>query len=173
MKLVLLGYMGSGKSSVGKSLSETLQYPFIDLDDYIETSEGMAISQLFQEKGEIYFRRNEATALTKIISEENKIVLATGGGTPCYGTIMADLLADESVVTIYLKNSLETLTERLFVEKSERPLIAHLETETLLNDFIRKHLFERAYYYNQASIVLPCDGLSPEEIVEKLILKLF
>jgi len=173
MKLVLLGYMGSGKSSIGKLLSEALQFPFVDLDQYIETTENMSISELFQKKGEIYFRRKEAINLTKALSEENKMVLATGGGTPCYGTIMADLLADESVVTIYLKNSLETLTERLFAEKNERPLIAHLETEALLNDFIRKHLFERSYYYNQASIVLACDGLAPEAVVEKLILKLF
>ncbi|MEM7087281.1 MAG: shikimate kinase [Bacteroidota bacterium] len=173
MKLVLLGYMGSGKSSVGKLLSETLQFEFTDLDQYIEMAENRSISQLFQEKGEIYFRRNEATALTRIISEKNKMVIATGGGTPCYGTVMTDLLAHKDVVTIYLKNSLDTLTQRLFGEKNERPLIAHLETEALLNDFIRKHLFERSYYYNQASIVLPCDGLSPETIVENLILKLF
>jgi len=173
MKLVLLGYMGSGKSSVGKLLSEALQYKFTDLDHYIEMSEGMTISQLFKEKGEIYFRRNEATAMTKIISEEKKIVIATGGGTPCYGTVMDDLLANDEVVTIYLKNSLETLTERLFTEKSERPLITHLKTEVELNDFIRKHLFERSYYYNRASIVLACDGLSPETIVEQLVLKLF
>jgi len=173
MKLVLLGYMGSGKSSVGTLLSEALQFQFTDLDHYIEMAEGMSISQLFQQKGEIYFRRNEATALAKIISEENKMVVATGGGTPCYGTIMADLLPNEDVVTVYLKSSLETLTRRLFAEKSKRPLIAHLETEDLLNDFIRKHLFERSFYYNQASIVLACDGLTPEAIVEKLILKLF
>ena len=173
MKLVLLGYMGSGKSSVGTLLSEALQFQFTDLDHYIEMAEGMSISQLFQQKGEIYFRRNEATALTKIISEEKKMVVATGGGTPCYGTIMADLLANEDVVTVYLKSSLETLTRHLFAEKSKRPLIAHLETEDLLNDFIRKHLFERSFYYNQASIVLACDGLTPEAIVEKLILKLF
>lgn len=173
MKLVLLGYMGSGKSSVGKLLAETLQFEFTDLDHYIEMSENRSISNLFQEKGEIYFRRKEATALAKIVSEKNKMVIATGGGTPCYGTIMADLLANEDVVTIYLKNSLETLTERLYAEKSERPLIAHLETEFLLNDFIRKHLFERSFYYNQASIILPCDGLTPQAIVEQLILKLF
>jgi shikimate kinase len=173
MKLVLLGYMGSGKSTVGKLLAETLQFEFTDLDHYIEMTENRSISNLFQQKGEIYFRRKEAIALAKIISEKNKMVIATGGGTPCYGTIMANLLANEDVVTIYLKNSLETLTERLYAEKSERPLIAHLETEFLLNDFIRKHLFERSFYYNQASIILPCDGLTPQAIVEQLILKLF
>ena len=173
MKLVLLGYMGSGKTSVGKLLAQTLKYEFIDLDRHIEMTEGMSISELFQEKGEIYFRRKEAMSLTQVLSEENRIVLSVGGGTPCYGTVMSDLLTQENVVTIYLKNSLETLTKRLFTEKSERPLISHLETETLLNDFIRKHLFERSYYYNQASIILPCDGLIPEAIVENLILKLF
>ena len=173
MKLVLLGYMGSGKSTVGKLLAETLQFEFTDLDHYIEMTENRSISNLFQQKGEIYFRRKEAIALAKIISEKNKMVIATGGGTPCYGTIMANLLANEDVVTIYLKNSLETLTERLYAEKSERPLIAHIESESLLNDFIRKHLFERSFYYNQASIILPCDGLTPQAIVEQLILKLF
>ena len=173
MQLVLLGYMGSGKSSVGSLLSETLEFEFIDLDSYISTSEGATITDIFQEKGEIYFRRKEAIILSEILSEKNKLVLSTGGGTPCYGTVMEDLKTMENVVTIYLKNSLETLTHRLFEEKNERPLIAHLETRELLNDFIRKHLFERSFYYNQAAIILDCDGLSQKEIVEKLILRLF
>ena len=173
MQLVLIGYMGSGKSSVGSLLSESLQFEFIDLDSYISTSEGATITEIFQEKGEIYFRRKEAAILSEILSEKNKIVLSTGGGTPSYGTVMEDLKTRINVVTIYLKNSLETLTHRLFEEKNERPLIAHLETRELLNDFIRKHLFERSFYYNQAAIILECDGLSQKEIVEKLILRLF
>ena len=173
MQLVLLGYMGSGKSSVGRLLSKSLQFGFKDLDSCIETAEGITISEIFENKGEIYFRKKEAIVLNKVLSEKNKLVLSTGGGTPCYGTIMHDLLARENVITIYLKNSLETLTHRLFEERNERPLIAYLETKELLKDFIRKHLFERSFYYNQAALILKCDGLSQEEIVEKLILKLF
>ena len=173
MQLVLLGYMGSGKSSVGKSLSETLHYDFADLDSYIESSEEAVITDVFKDKGEIYFRRKEAAILKDLLSENNKLVLATGGGTPCYGTVMDDLLAEENIITIYLKNSLETLTNRLFEERKYRPLIAHLETENLLNDFIRKHLFERSSYYQRATIILECDALTVKEIVEKIIGKLF
>jgi shikimate kinase len=173
MQLVLLGYMGSGKSSVGKLLSETLHYDFADLDTCIESSEEAVISKVFKDKGEIYFRRKEAAVLKGLLSEKNKLVVATGGGTPCYGTVMDNLLAEENIVTIYLKYSLKTLTNRLFDERKDRPLIAHLDTENLMNDFIRKHLFERSFYYQKAAIILECDALSVKEIVEKIIGKLF
>lgn len=165
--------MGSGKSLVGRRLSKVLQFDFMDLDAEIEASENAGIPEIFQDKGEIYFRRKEAEVLRNILSENKNLVLSTGGGTPCYGTVMKDLLAREDIVVVYLKNSLQALTRRLFPEKAQRPLIAHLESETLLNDFIRKHLFERSHYYNQAHLVLDCDGASPSEIIEKLILKLF
>ena len=173
MQIVLLGYMGSGKSSVGKLLSKILHYDFADLDTYIESSEGAVITDIFTKKGEIYFRRKETAVLMDLLSEKNKLVLATGGGTPCYGTIMDDLLAEENVVTIYLKNSLETLKDRLFKERKNRPFIAHLNTKDLLNNFIRKHLFERSFYYHRATIILECDALSVKEIAEKVVSKLF
>ena len=173
MKIVLLGYMGSGKSTVGASLANALSFQFKDLDHYIEQAEGSSITELFKEKGEIYFRKKEGAYLSQLLSVSQKLVLATGGGTPCYGTIATDLKNDPNVVTVYLKHSLDQLTTRLYAEKSTRPLIAHLETEELLNDFIRKHLFERSFYYNQASIVLDCDGQTPDQIVEKILLELF
>ena len=173
MQIILLGYMGSGKSSVGKLLSKILHYEFADLDTYIESSEEDVITDIFNKRSEIYFRGKEAAVLMDLLSEKNKLVLASGGGTHCYGTVMDDLLAEENVVTIYLKNSLETLKDRLFEERKNRPLIAHLHTKDLLNDFIRKHLFERSFYYQKATIILECDALSVKEIVEKIIGKLF
>jgi len=173
MKLVLIGYMGSGKSSVGRLLSQSLSYSFIDLDNWIAASEGVTISKLFLKKGELYFRKKEASSLSTILSENNNLVLSTGGGTPCYGTVMDDLNQTNEVVTIYLKNDLETLTQRLFKEKDTRPLISHLESEVAVNDFIRKHLFERSYYYNQADVILDCTDKTPREIVEKIIVTLF
>ena len=173
MKLVLIGYMGSGKSSVAGSLAEALTYRKVDLDSEIETAEKTTISDIFQSKGEIYFRRKEAEILNSLVSTNEKLVIAAGGGTPCYGTVMDDLQQNEEVVTIYLKNSLDTLTDRLFEERDTRPLIAHLQDKESLNDFIRKHLFERSYYYNQAQLTIECDGQSLNEIVEKILLQLF
>ncbi|WP_206074033.1 shikimate kinase [Marixanthomonas spongiae] len=173
MKIILIGYMGSGKSTVGKPLSEKLNYPYKDLDTEIEHREGKPIASIFAEKGEIYFRKKEAIVLQEILSEKSNMVLATGGGTPCYGTVMDDLNKAENVITVYLKASVEELTARLFPEKETRPLIAHLKAEEDLKDFVRKHLFERAHVYNKADFVIHTDGLHTSKITEKLISHLF
>jgi shikimate kinase len=173
MKIVLIGYMGSGKTAVGQQLAETITCPFLDLDHLIETNEGKKISEIFSEKGEIYFRNKEITTLKEAIADSKKIIISTGGGTPCYGNLMNDLNNDDEVITIYLKAPVEVLTNRLFKEKSHRPLIAHLENKVSLNDFIRKHLFERTYYYNQSSLIVAVDEKSIHEIVEEIIMKLF
>lgn len=173
MVIVLLGYMGSGKSSVGKRLSEQLEYPFIDLDTHIEKQLGLSIPELFGQKGELYFRRKEAEVLFEVLQQNNPSVVATGGGTPCYGTTMEGLLAQGQVLTVYLRTSVETLTARLFREKDSRPLLSHLITKQDLDDFIRKHLFERAFYYNQAAEVIETDGKGVQEISAEIIERLF
>ncbi len=173
MVIVLLGYMGSGKSSVGKMLAERLKWPFIDLDAYIEAKTKLSIPELFEQHGEIYFRKVEAQALFDAINQENPSVIATGGGTPCYGRIMERLIEMHSVATVYLKADIELLTQRLFPEKGNRPLIAHLETQESLSDFIRKHLFERAFYYNKAAEVVSVRGKNEREISEEIVAHLF
>ena len=173
MKIVLIGYMGSGKTAVGQQLANALSYPFLDLDHVIELNEGKKISEIFSEKGEIYFRKKEIKTLKKTISESDKIILSTGGGTPCYGNVMKYLTHDDEVITIYLKASIEVLTSRLFNDTTHRPLIAHLENEEALNDFIRKHLFERTFYYNQSSLQITVDKKSISEIVEEIVMQLF
>ncbi len=173
MKLVLIGYMGSGKSSIGQKLSSVLNYNFIDLDSEIEKTEGTSIPDIFQHKGEIYFRKKEAAVLEDVVSGGDNAIIATGGGTPCYGRVMDDLLEQEDVITVYLKCSVDTLTDRLFNQKEHRPMISHLDTVELLNDFIRKHLFERSFYYNRAENTIVCDGMDEKEVVEKILLSLF
>ena len=165
--------MGSGKSSVANSLSKQLNLVSKDLDREIERIENKSITELFSERGEIYFSKTEAELLQTLLAEPSSMVLALGGGTPCYGTIMQDLNANDAVITVYLKLSLDALTERLFQEKEKRPLIAHLQTKELLNDFIRKHLFERSYYYNQASIIIDTDGKQIDEISRAILAQLF
>lgn len=168
MKIVLIGYMGSGKSTIGQQLAKSLNYNFIDLDQAIENEEEQSISEIFSKKGEIYFRKKERKVLETILAATSNIVLATGGGTPCFGNNMGFMESVEDSTTIYLKTSNEVLTERLFNEKKKRPLIAHLESKKLLNDFIRKHLFERSFYYNKSAIKIQSENMPINELVEEL-----
>ena len=173
MKLVILGYMGSGKSWVGKHLGIILNYPFQDLDELIEKREKTSISQLFSDNGEIYFRKKETDILLEILKSDSELILSTGGGTPFYGSNMDKLLDHDEVVTIYLKASINVLTERLFPEKDKRPLIDHLNTREELREFIGKHLFERAPVYERSQIIIDTNELSAEAICEQIIAQLF
>lgn len=169
MHIVLLGYMGSGKSTVGKKLAEKLHVDFIDLDEYIEEKEGSSINQLFATKGEIYFRKLENIALKELMNSEDSFVLAVGGGTPCYSNNIE--LINESDFSIYLKSSIKELYNRLLKQKDDRPLIKDLPGESLL-EFIGKHLFERLPYYEKAKLVISSDGKEVEEIVDEITLKM-
>jgi shikimate kinase len=173
MKLVLIGYMGSGKSAVGMELATALGYKFIDLDSHIEFLEDKPISEVFKEKGEIYFRKLENRILKELVSSEKNVLISTGGGTPCYGNTMKFLTNQEETVTIYLKTSLTVLADRLFTERVNRPLISHIEDKIALIDFIRKHLFERSFYYNQAKLNIDTENASVGKIVEKIVSNLF
>ena len=165
--------MGSGKSIVGMELAAALGYKFIDLDNHIEFLESKPISQIFKEKGEIYFRKLENQILKDLLSSENNVLISTGGGTPCYGDTMNFLSSQEATVTIYLKASLAVLVDRLFKERVNRPLIAHIDDKIVLIDFIRKHLFERSFYYNQAKLNIDTDNASVGKIVKKIVSNLF
>lgn len=167
MIVVLLGYMGSGKSSVGKILANLKGRKFLDLDNYIEQQEQLSIADLFEKRGPIEFRKIEVKAVQKICRTNTNIVLALGGGTPCYGNTMVFLNNHPDVFTIYLKSSVGTLKNRLIFEKSKRPLIANIDDNDLA-EFIAKHLFERSKYYNQAQWSISVDGLPLEEVVSKI-----
>ena len=172
MKIFLNGYMGSGKSLIGKKLSKSMDYPLVDMDDQIELMEGRSIHEIFQKKGELYFRKLENQVLKDILAKNDNMIVSLGGGTPCYGNNFELLKADENNRTVYLKASVEELTSRLFLEKVHRPVISHLDTKEQLEEFIRKHLFERAFYYNQSNIIVDVDGATPTAIVEKIKSKL-
>lgn len=173
MIVILIGYMASGKSTLGRKLAEKIDYGFIDLDEYIEKKEKKSIKSIFKTEGEIYFRKLETSYLNEILENTAHIVLSLGGGTPCYGNNMDRILNAKNVKSIYLKASIPTLVSRLKNETSKRPLIAHLETDALLSEFIGKHLFERAQFYNLANIKISTDKKGESEIIEELILTLF
>lgn len=168
MIIILMGYMASGKSTYGKILSNKLNYSFIDLDDYIEEKESLSVSRIFKTKGEIYFRKKETEYLNALLKNETNLILSLGGGTPCYGNNMDAILKAENVVSVYLKASIKTLINNLKDEKSQRPLIADIKTDELLAEFIGKHLFERAYFYNQADKIVDTDNKSVEDIIKDL-----
>ena len=169
MKTVLLGYMGSGKSTVAKLLANAKNLPFTDLDDYIEEKEQKSIKELFKDKGEIYFRLQESKYLKEVLEETSPGIIALGGGTPCYANNME--LIKRFSKSFYLKASIATISERLTSEKNQRPLIAALNDEQL-TEFIAKHLFERRAFYDQAFKTVSIDGKSPEAIRDELLAEL-
>ena len=173
MIVVLIGYMASGKSTLGRILANKLNYDFIDLDDYIEEKEQLLISDIFKSKGEIYFRKIETLYLKELLDNNTKLVLSLGGGTPCYSNNMDFIRNATHVKSIYLKALIPTLVARLKKEKSKRPLIAHIKTDELLTEFIGKHLFERVQFYSLSEVTITTDNKKEEDIIEELVLHLF
>lgn len=170
MKIILIGYMGAGKTVIGTSLAAKKQLPFFDLDSEISTTENRSISEIFSQSGEIYFRKKEAEVLAGFLGAgPEAFVLSVGGGTPCYGKNLELMKNSPDTTLVYLKTSLQQLTRRLFKEREQRPLIEHLGSEELLNDFVRKHLFERTYYYNQSDITVDTDCKEVEEISMEIL----
>ncbi|SDS68815.1 shikimate kinase [Gramella sp. MAR_2010_147] len=172
MKIFLLGYMGSGKSHIGKRLAERIYQKFIDFDEEIEKRENSTISEIFKNKGEIFFRKLERQVLEEMIQLDEAAIVSLGGGTPCYGNNMELIKTNADVASFYLKLDIQTLTERLEAEKAHRPVISHLDNEEQLEEFIRKHLFERGFYYNQSDYVIDCNDKSADEIISKIQEKL-
>lgn len=169
-KVVLVGYMGSGKSFIGKLLSEKTGFLYLDLDQLIEQQEKYSIKTIFETKGEIYFRKKESKIFRELIQNKNNFILSLGGGTPCYAN-NHELLNHEDVISIYLNTSIDSLYSRLILEKSKRPIIAN-KSATEMKEFIAKHLFERRHYYNQSKHKIDVNNKSAEEIVleiEKLL----
>lgn len=166
MKVILLGYMASGKSSVGPLLAEKLGHDFIDLDDEIASRIGMDIPAIFSKKGEIFFRKKETETLIDILHGNSNLVLALGGGTPCYGNNM-QIINASTPNSFYLKLTIPHLAVRLSAEKQERPLVANIPNKDL-PEFIGKHLFERTPFYNKANHIIEVNDKSLDEVVTEL-----
>ena len=167
MNIILTGYMGSGKTEIGARLSEKLCIKYVDLDKYIEEKEGFSITELFNKKGDIYFRKIESEYLHEIIKED-KIILSLGGGTPCYHENYKIFNSDNNI-SFYLKYSRKNLSRRLFAIKKNRPLISNFKSEEKLLEFVSKHLFERELYYSMAKNTINSDDKSIEEISIQII----
>jgi shikimate kinase len=166
-KIILLGYMGCGKSTIAKTLSKNTGIPFVDLDQYIEQKTNLTINAIFEQRGEIYFRKLEHQAFAELLNSSKQLIIGLGGGTPCYAN-NHELLAGENVSSIYLKASIKTLFNRLSLNKSKRPLIADKSDEEL-KEFIAMHLFERSFYYNQAQYTVSVDDKTIDQTVVDIV----
>lgn len=165
-KIILIGYMGCGKSTIGKLLAKSSNIEFEDLDFFIEKKLETSIETIFKTKGEIYFRKIENQFLVELLNSNEKMVLSLGGGTPCF-TNNNEILFSDKYITIYLKASVNELCNRLGKNKDKRPLLANLNSEQM-REYIGIHLFERSVFYNQAKYTINVDEKSPNEIVREI-----
>ncbi|WP_431242790.1 shikimate kinase [Flavobacterium sp. P21] len=166
-KIVLLGYMGCGKSTIAQNLSKITNIPFLDLDTCIEKRANLSINEIFSKHGEVYFRKLEHEMFVELLKSSENYIIGLGGGTPCYANNHL-LLQNNDIVSIYLKASIDTLYNRLVHNKSKRPLIAEMNEEEM-KEFIAKHLFDRSFYYNHAQHKVSVDDKSVEDTVEDIL----
>ena len=122
--IFLLGYMGAGKTVIGRSLSKKLGFKFYDLDNYIEQIEGKKVSDIFNEKNEVYFRKIENKYLQELLSKNEKKIISTGGGTPCFKNNLKIIQTSSNSISVYLKANIETLVKRLSHSIDKRPIIS-------------------------------------------------
>lgn len=163
MLLFLVGYAGSGKSSLGKRLSRALGMPFIDTDKRVEESEGATIADIFYYEGESYFRSAERSVVEAIAVAEGNAIIATGGGLPTWQDNMAWLNAHGT--TLYISRSAEQILSRLSAYgREKRPMFRGKSDEELL-EFMRQQMGEREPYYAQASMVVDGTQMSDDDIV--------
>lgn len=158
-RIFLIGYMGSGKTTVGKRLAKSLSLSFVDLDDFIQNKYRKTIAEIFAEIGEEEFRKIENKALREV-SEIEDVVISTGGGAPCYFDNMN--IMNNAGLTLYIEAEPEELASRLLSSKSVRPLIAGKSEEELI-PFIREHLLQRERYYRSAQIVYHTERMITKE----------
>ncbi len=145
-RIIIVGYMGAGKTTVGKALARELGLQFYDLDWYIESRQHKTVPQIFAEKGEDGFRKIEYNMLHEVAEFEN-VVISCGGGTPCFFDNMDYMNAQGDVV--YLKADTDVLYRHLLVGKTERPLLKGKSKEELVA-FITEQLERREPFYAKA-----------------------
>lgn len=172
IRIILIGYMGAGKTTVGKALAKALNVSFYDLDWYIETRMRRTIKQIFDQEGEEGFRRIEHNMLHEVAEFEN-VVLSCGGGTPCFYDNIDYMNAQGQVV--YLKASPEVLYEHLKMGKGVRPLLLN-KTPDEVRQFIVEQLAYREQFYSKARYTLDINlldnydkiSVTVRELIEKL-----
>lgn len=166
MRIYLIGFMGSGKTHWGRLLSSKLTLPFFDLDRQIMEEEKKSIVEIFEEKGEEYFRMMEKEVLYILTESHESFVMACGGGTPCYFNNIDYM--NNNGTSVWLNTRLDVLFNRLLKEKEARPLLRSL-TDAQLKQFILKKFSERRIYYEQANLVIEESEASVESLIQHIM----
>ena len=167
MLVFLVGYMGAGKSSVGRELAKELGFRFVDTDSWIENRCCKSTPQIFEEFGEEFFRTKEKECLEFLVDQDD-VVVATGGGLPCNNNLM-DLMNELGEV-VYLKASSSILVNRLAKDLNNRPKLANIQSEIELNTFVKTHLLERECFYSLAKNIIGVANKTQAEIIKEVCL---
>ena len=163
MKIFLIGFMASGKTTIGREVARRTGWTFIDLDERIEQREGRSVSAIFAERGEEAFRRLERECLEEACRADHNIIVATGGGVPCFFDNMERM--NRAGITVYLKFPPAALKLRIQLSSQDsRPLVAGKSDEELLR-FVTDSLARREPFYAQAAHTL--QG-TDEELAEQI-----
>ena len=161
IRVYLIGYMGVGKTTIGKKLAKHFGVNFIDLDKFIESKYHKTVPEIFAEMGEEGFRQIEQKSLLEVSEIEN-VIISTGGGTPCFFDNMG--VMNRTGTTVYIHALAEELAARLLASKNVRPIIAGKPKDELI-PFISTHLEEREKFYNQAKLIFKTKYLITKEEV--------
>ena len=170
MKLFLIGYMGCGKSTLGKRLAKRANFEFVDMDSLIEQREGAPVADIFHYAGEEYFRKTERAIIEELGDAEGDYVISTGGGVPAWRDNMERMNVIGS--TVYLRRTAQHIASRLSPHgRQKRPKLRGLNDEELV-EFMTKNMAEREPFYSKATHIIECSSYSDEEIIEIILSKL-
>ena len=164
-RIILIGYMGAGKTTLGKALAQATDLQFIDLDWYIEERFHTSIQQIFADKGESGFRDIERRMLHEVAEFED-VIISCGGGTPCYFDNIDYM--NQQGDTIYLKATPETLKAHLLMGKNKRPLIQGKSPEELIG-FISESLSKRTMFYEKAHHIIDVNVLDSFDKIDQIV----
>lgn len=163
--IFIVGYMGSGKSTVGKKLATRLKLDFVDIDAAIVNMTGKEVADIFREEGEDAFRQLEHSIIVSLCARTNTVV-ATGGGAPCFYDNMA--LMNKHGITVYLKMHPDSLASRIIASNTERPLLSRISRDDL-PAYISQHLYEREVFYNKAKLTIKGESIKIDDL-ERLVI---
>ena len=167
MKLFLIGYMGCGKSSLGRKLAKAADMEFVDMDSLIEQREGAAVSDIFRHEGEEYFRGLERAIIDELSVSDGDMILSTGGGAPAWQDNMAKI--NSVGQSFYLRRTAEQIASRLSPHgRQKRPKLRGLNDEELVA-FMCENMAEREPYYMQATHCIDCAERSDAELIEYIL----